>query len=347
MPTAPTAITALPTPPQRSDSANFAARGDAFLTALPTFRTETNNLGTNVYNNAVEVNTNAAAAATSATNAANSAAAASSSAQAAALSANVTLWVSGSTHSTGSSVYSPITFLTYRRTSSSPGSSTTDPSADTTRWQLISGTVTQVAVSGGTTGLTVSGSPITTTGTITISGTLATANGGTNLTSFNTNGAMYATSSSVLTTGTLPVAAGGTGVATLTANNVVLGNGTNAVNFVAPGTVGNVLTSDGNTWTSAVPSGIPPMVVVTGTTQTAVKLNHYVLTNAAATTLTLPATPTAGDVVWITVANARRDNVIARNGSNILSLAENMTLDVAYAAVELRFVNSTIGWAFH
>ena len=42
-----------------------------------------------------------------------------------------------------------------------------------------SGTVTSVAVSGGTTGLTTSGGPITTTGTITLAGTLAVANGGT------------------------------------------------------------------------------------------------------------------------------------------------------------------------
>lgn len=41
------------------------------------------------------------------------------------------------------------------------------------------GTVTSVALSGGTTGLTVTGSPITTSGTITLAGTLAIANGGT------------------------------------------------------------------------------------------------------------------------------------------------------------------------
>lgn len=45
-----------------------------------------------------------------------------------------------------------------------------------------SGTVTSVAVSGGTTGITVSGSPITTSGTITLGGTLAIANGGTGAT---------------------------------------------------------------------------------------------------------------------------------------------------------------------
>ena len=42
-----------------------------------------------------------------------------------------------------------------------------------------SGTVTSVAVSGGTTGLTTSGGPITAAGTITLAGTLAVANGGT------------------------------------------------------------------------------------------------------------------------------------------------------------------------
>lgn len=41
------------------------------------------------------------------------------------------------------------------------------------------GTVTSVNVSGGTTGLTTSGGPITTSGTITLAGTLAIANGGT------------------------------------------------------------------------------------------------------------------------------------------------------------------------
>lgn len=54
-------------------------------------------------------------------------------------------------------------------------------------------------------------------------------------------------------TGTLPVANGGTGATTLTANNVLLGNGTSALQAVAPGTTGNLLTSNGTTWTSAAP----------------------------------------------------------------------------------------------
>jgi hypothetical protein len=63
------------------------------------------------------------------------------------------------------------------------------------------GSVTSVAVSGGTTGLTTSGGPITTSGTITLAGTVATTNGGTGLTSFTSGGVVYASSSSALATG--------------------------------------------------------------------------------------------------------------------------------------------------
>ena len=89
-------------------------------------------------------------------------------------------------------------------------------------------------------------------------GVLGVTNGGTNLTTFTAaNYALYSTSSSVLTAGTLPVAAGGTGAATFTANNVLLGNGTSALQVVAPGTTGNVLTSNGTTWASTAPAAIP------------------------------------------------------------------------------------------
>ncbi|MEY2636205.1 MAG: hypothetical protein RLZZ197_681 [Bacteroidota bacterium] len=59
--------------------------------------------------------------------------------------------------------------------------------------------------------------------------------------------------------GTVSVVNGGTGSASLTANNVLLGNGTNALQVVAPGASGNVLTSNGTTWSSSTPaaSGIP------------------------------------------------------------------------------------------
>jgi hypothetical protein len=89
------------------------------------------------------------------------------------------------------------------------------------------GTVTSVDASGGLTGMTFTGGPITSTGTLTLGGTLGTGYGGTNLTSFTSGGALYATSTTALTTGTLPVASGGTGITTTPINGALLiGNGT-------------------------------------------------------------------------------------------------------------------------
>ena len=66
-----------------------------------------------------------------------------------------------------------------------------------------------------------------------------------------------------ITTGTwnasvISVAYGGTGASSLTANNVLLGNGTSALQVVAPGTSGNVLTSNGTTWVSSTPAASGP-----------------------------------------------------------------------------------------
>jgi len=48
----------------------------------------------------------------------------------------------------------------------------------------------------------------------------------------------------------VPVADGGTGRSTLTANYALLGDGTSALQMIAPSTSGNVLTSNGSTWAS-------------------------------------------------------------------------------------------------
>jgi hypothetical protein len=95
------------------------------------------------------------------------------------------------------------------------------------------GTVTSVALTAPA-AFTVTGSPVTTTGTLalTYSGT------------------------------PVPVSSGGTGTSTLTANSVVLGNGASAVQLVAPGTAGNVLVSDGATWTSGPNAGTTTALAV-------------------------------------------------------------------------------------
>jgi hypothetical protein len=65
--------------------------------------------------------------------------------------------------------------------------------------------------------------------------------------------------------GTLPVGQGGTGLGTLTANSVLLGNGTSSPTFVAPGTSGNVLQSNGTTWiSSAVPASATAVITNPG-----------------------------------------------------------------------------------
>jgi hypothetical protein len=67
----------------------------------------------------------------------------------------------------------------------------------------------------------------------------------------------------------------------------------------------------------------------------------------ASLTLTLPSSPTAGD--WVTIQNSSGTStaVIARNGSNIMSLAENMTLDTDFISVQLVYADATRGWVFN
>jgi hypothetical protein len=72
------------------------------------------------------------------------------------------------------------------------------------------GTVTSVAISGGTTGLTTSGGPITGSGTITLAGTLAVANGGTGVTSSTGTGSVVLSTSPTLVTPALGTPASGT-----------------------------------------------------------------------------------------------------------------------------------------
>jgi len=70
----------------------------------------------------------------------------------------------------------------------------------------------------------------------------------------------------------LSVSRGGTAASTLTLNNVILGNGTSAVQFVAPGSSGNLLTSNGTTWTSAAPAGASIAIGSTVTSGTATRV---------------------------------------------------------------------------
>lgn len=134
-----------------------------------------------------------------------------------------------------------------------------------------SGSVTLIDASGGTTGMTFSGGPVTTIGTLTLGGTLNVANGGTGQTSFTANGALFANGAgTAIASGTLPIPSGGTGITTITANGALYGNGTGTsiltgtlppiaggTGITSPGALGNVLTSNGaGSWTSVAPPAI-------------------------------------------------------------------------------------------
>jgi hypothetical protein len=145
---------------------------------------------------------------------------------------------------------------------------------------------------------------ITLTGTVTSSGNLT------------LGGALTGVNLASQVTGTLPVANGGTGTTTLTGLTIP-----QAV-LAQP-----VITQN---------------VQVIGTNTTAVASRVYVLT--ASLTLTLPASPSAGDWVAIQNSSGTATAVIGRNSSNIMSLAENMTIDNTTASLTLVYADATRGW---
>lgn len=74
--------------------------------------------------------------------------------------------------------------------------------------------------------------------------------------------------------------------------------------------------------------------------------NHFVDTSAART-LTLPASPSAGDelrIFDVTGSSATNNITVARNGSNINGVADNLTIDANYAGVILIYLNASYGW---
>lgn len=145
--------------------------------------------------------------------------------------------------------------------------------------------------------------------------------------------------------GTLAVANGGTGQTSYTNGQLLIGNTSGNTLTKATLTAGAGITiTNGAGSITIASSALPAMNVVTGTSQTATAGNQYVLTNAAATTVTLPASPTAGDTIYVTVANSLTTNVVARNGNKIMSLSEDLTLNAPYAAVQLRYADATRGW---
>lgn len=85
----------------------------------------------------------------------------------------------------------------------------------------------------------------------------------------------------------------------------------------------------------------PINVSSTPTTMTAGEF--YILTSE--TTVTLPVSPLDGD--WVVVINRSSGNLtVARNGKNIMGLAENLTIDKPNVSVKLLYTSTGGGWIF-
>jgi len=121
----------------------------------------------------------------------------------------------------------------------------------------------------------------------------------------------------------------------------------NNLTDVANATNEHVLTKDTATGkaifkVSAGGGGNTLSISVISANTTAVKNTLYVLT--ASLVLTLPASPSATDMVYLSNLSGATTATVARNGNKIMGLAEDLTIDKLNAGIQLIYVNSTYGW---
>lgn len=147
-------------------------------------------------------------------------------------------------------------------------------------------------------------------------------------------------------TGTIAVANGGTGQTTYTDGQLLIGNSTGNTLNKATLTAGS-----GISITNAAGS-ITIAATASGSSAWSVKTSNYtavagdkLLTNSSGGTftITLPATPSTGNSVIIADANdwSTTSITVARNGSTIEGLSEDLTLNVKGVSVEFVYDGST------
>jgi hypothetical protein len=176
--------------------------------------------------------------------------------------------------------------------------------------------------------------------TMASSSTLGGIKVGNNL-SIDGSGVLSANIDAANISGTVAVAKGGTGLSSLTANNVLLGNGASALQVVAPGASGNVLTSNGTTWSSSAPqnlantiSGQVP-VANGGTGMASLALNGAIYASST-TTMTSGTLPLTHGGTGATTAGAALTSLGAQSTAN---LSTDITTD-ATSTTKYPSVNS-------
>ena len=87
--------------------------------------------------------------------------------------------------------------------------------------------------------------------------------------------------------------------------------------------------------------------ILKGTSYSA-NAGEFVIATASGITITLPASPSAGDTVTIkdgTGDAAANTFTVARNGENIGSSATDLVFDKNFAEITMTYIDGTIGWS--
>lgn len=208
------------------------------------------------------------------------------------------------------------------------------------------GTVTSVAVSGGSTGLTTSGGPITSSGTITFAGTLITSNGGTGLSSYSAGDMTYYTSGTALTklgigatnaimtsSGAAPqwTAAASVSVGTSTnlaggaANRIAYQSSAGNTTFIAaPTSASTYLSWDGTSFAWGSPSGAGTVTSVGLSMPTGFTVTNSPVTGSGTLTVTTTLNGILkGNGSGFTTATASTDYAPATTGTSSQLLGSN------------------------
>jgi hypothetical protein len=151
-------------------------------------------------------------------------------------------------------------------------------------------------------------------------------------------------------TGTLPVANGGTNQTSYTNGQLLIGNTTGNTltkSTITAGTGISVTNGAGSiTIANSAPSISWQSVQTANFTATA-SLGYPINTTSSAITVTLPASPTAGDVITLTDYAgkwATNNATINVNGNKLNGLVANATLSTNRQSISLVYIDSTQGW---